>query len=39
LKIVFVSLVIELKISGLEFVSDTVGYKLTHTAQDYTPAP
>ena len=22
-----------------EFVSDAVGYKLTHSAQDYTPAP
>ena len=22
-----------------EFVSDGVGYKLTHSAQDYTPAP
>jgi len=22
-----------------KFVSDAVGYKLTHNAQDYTPAP
>jgi len=22
-----------------KFVSDCVGYKLTHSAQDYTPAP